>query len=74
MVIKVTEEATPMMTIDEVAQYLHLHPLTVRQLAERVRSQAFKVGRRWRVRRELLDEWFEQKSLESVRRDEIRKT
>ena len=31
MVKKVAEEEPPIMTIDEVAQYLHLHPLTVRR-------------------------------------------
>lgn len=71
---KVTAEATPIMTIDEVAQYLRLHPLTVRRLAGEGEIPAFKVGRQWSVERELLDEWFEQKCLESARHAESRKT
>ena len=48
----------PIMTIDEVAEYLHLHPLTVRRLARDGEIPAFKVGRQWRIKRELLDRWI----------------
>jgi excisionase family DNA binding protein len=39
------EDTAQMMTIDEVAKYLSLHPLTVRRLAREGRIPAFKVGR-----------------------------
>lgn len=55
-----------MMTIDEVAKYLNLHPLTVRRLAREGAITAFKVGRQWRVKRELLDQWLKEKSMENV--------
>ena len=56
----------PIMTIDEVASYLSLHPLTVRRLARDGEIPAFKVGRQWRVQRELLDRWMEEQSMKSV--------
>ena len=56
----------PIMTIEEVAAYLGLHALTVRRLARDGEIPAFKVGRQWRVQRELLDQWMEEQSMENV--------
>ena len=65
---KGTDRASPIMTVDEVAEYLNLHPLTVRRLAREKEIPAFKLGRQWRVKRELLDRWLEQKSKQNVER------
>ena len=59
-------KAASIMTIDEVAEYLQLHPLTVRRLARDGEIPAFKVGRQWRVKRELLDLWLEETSTQNV--------
>ena len=58
------EAAASMMTINEAAEYLSLHPLTVRRLAREGKIPAFKVGRQWRVKRELLDRFIEQASMQ----------
>ena len=58
-----TPSASPIMSVEEVAAYLSLHPLTVRRLARDGEIPAFKVGRQWRVKRALLDEWIEQRSM-----------
>ena len=52
-----------MMDIEQVAAYLGLHPLTVRRLARDGEIPAFKVGRQWRVKRGLLDQWIKKRSL-----------
>jgi excisionase family DNA binding protein len=57
--------ASPVMSVEEVAEYLSLHPLTVRRLARDGEIPAFKVGRQWRVKRALLDAWIEQRSMGS---------
>ena len=49
------DKPDPIMTVDEVAEYLGLHPLTVRRLARDGDIPAIKVGRQWRVKRDLLD-------------------
>ena len=59
---KSTDKADPMMTIDEVAEYLRMHPMTVRRMAREGAVPAFKVGRQWRIKRELLDRWMERES------------
>ncbi len=56
----------PIMTIDEVAEYLNLHPLTVRRFAREGLILVFKAGRQWRVKQELLDRWLEQESMKNV--------
>jgi excisionase family DNA binding protein len=63
----------PIMTVDEVAEYLDLHPLTVRRLARDSEIPAFseipfrgKVGRQWRVQRKLLDQWLVEESMKNL--------
>jgi excisionase family DNA binding protein len=57
-----TPEMPDMMTIAEVALYLKLHELTVRRLAREGELPAFKVGRQWRIKRELLESWILERS------------
>jgi excisionase family DNA binding protein len=51
-----------MLTIAEVAKYLKLHELTVRRLAREGELPAFKVGRQWRIKRDLLEDWIQSRS------------
>ncbi len=44
-------------TAEEVAQYLKLHPYTVRRLAREKKIPAFRVGGQWRFRRDDIDKW-----------------
>ena len=55
-----------MLTIAQVAHYLKLHELTVRRLAREGELPAFKVGRQWRIKRNLLDEWIADRSGKGV--------
>jgi excisionase family DNA binding protein len=50
------------MTAREVAEYLRLAEATVYRLAQVGNIPAVKVGRAWRFKRELIDEWFRDKS------------
>jgi len=56
------EDMPDMLTIAEVAKYLKLHELTVRRLAREGELPAFKVGRQWRIKRNLLESWIEDRS------------
>ena len=60
------ETTPPVMTIDQVAEYLHLHPLTVRRLARDGQLPAIKIGRQWRVKRDLLDRWLAEEAMKNV--------
>ena len=60
------QEWPPIMTIAEVSQYLGLHELTVRRLAREGAIPALKLGRQWRIKRDLLERWIEQRSLDNL--------
>lgn len=60
------DKPDPIMTIEETAEYLSLHPLTIRRLAREGEIPAFKVGRQWRVRRSILDQWLTDKSAQNL--------
>ena len=48
------------MTIKEVSEYLKMNYRTVYRLAERGEIPAFKLGKNWRVKKDLLDKWIEE--------------
>ncbi|MFB0545349.1 MAG: helix-turn-helix domain-containing protein [Anaerolineae bacterium] len=54
------------MTIQEVARYLSLHELTVRRLAREGELPAFKIGRQWRIKKEILNRWIEEQTLRNI--------
>jgi excisionase family DNA binding protein len=45
------------MKIDEVADYLHVHPSTIYRLLKRQEIPAFKIGSDWRFNLESIDQW-----------------
>jgi excisionase family DNA binding protein len=60
------ESFPPIMTIAQVSRYLGLHELTVRRLAREGAIPALKLGRQWRVKRDLLEKWIENRSLDNL--------
>jgi excisionase family DNA binding protein len=49
--------ASPVMTIKEVATYLRVHPCTLYRLLKRQGLPYFKVGSDYRFNREQIDAW-----------------
>lgn len=47
------------MTLDEVAQYLHVHPSTVYRLLKNEHLPAFKMDRDWCFNLTSIDHWVE---------------
>lgn len=45
------------MTLEEVAVYLRVHPSTIYRLLKKNRIPAFKVGSDWRFNVESVDRW-----------------
>jgi excisionase family DNA binding protein len=58
-------EPTDIMTVEEVARYLKLKPQTVYKWAQEGQIPAAKLGKEWRFRRRLLDEWIDRRIYES---------
>ncbi|HXF06476.1 MAG TPA: helix-turn-helix domain-containing protein [Blastocatellia bacterium] len=44
-------------TLKEVAEYLNVHPDSVRRYAKRGELPAFKIGTDWRFNKESIDQW-----------------
>lgn len=47
------------MTVEEVAKYLKLKPQTVYKWAQDGQIPGTKLGKEWRFRRRILDEWID---------------
>jgi excisionase family DNA binding protein len=56
--------ATTVLTLEEVAQFLRIHPSTVYRLLRKHTIPAFKVGSDWRFNRESVENWV--KKLETT--------
>jgi excisionase family DNA binding protein len=52
------QENIPIMTVREVADYLRLSEAKVYRLANEGNVPSFRLGKSWRFRRDLLDEWI----------------
>jgi excisionase family DNA binding protein len=48
---------SPIMTVKEVAAYLHVHASTVYRALKHGRLPAFKIGDSWRFNIEIIDRW-----------------
>lgn len=46
------------LTVDELARLLHLHVMTVYRLVKQGKLPGFKVGGRWRFRRDAVEDWM----------------
>jgi len=48
------------MTLEEVASYLRLKPQTIYTWAQDKKIPAAKLGKEWRFKKSIVDEWFMQ--------------
>lgn len=49
------------LTIKDVAEYLHVHTATIYKYAQQGKIPAFKIGSDWRFHKEYLDAWIDQR-------------
>ena len=56
------ERPKEVMTLREASQYLGISPDTLYKYLNEDRIPAFKLGNRWRFKKDLLDRWMEKKS------------
>ena len=48
------------LTVDEVARYLRVHPMTVQRWCRTGDLPAAKIGRAYRIKKDELDQWWVQ--------------
>jgi excisionase family DNA binding protein len=56
------EKQKEVMTVREASEYLGISPDTLYKYLSEDRIPAFKLGNRWRFKKDLLDRWMEKKS------------
>jgi len=56
------ERLKEVMTLRKASQYLGISPDTLYKYLGEDKIPAFKLGNRWRFKKDLLDRWMEQKS------------
>ena len=56
------ERLKEVMTLREASQYLGISPDTLYKYLSENRIPAFKLGNRWRFKKDILDRWMEKKS------------
>jgi len=57
--------ADEIMTIEEVAEYLKVKPQTAYKWAQEGQIPGAKLGKEWRFRKSILDEWIDASILDS---------
>jgi excisionase family DNA binding protein len=62
------------MTLEQVARYLKLKPQTVYKWAQEGRIPAAKLGKEWRFRKRILDEWIDSAIMQSKTGAEMERT
>ncbi len=50
-------ERASILTLENVAEYLRVHPSTIYRMLKRKQLPAFKIGRDWRFNVESIDRW-----------------
>ena len=51
------DEMDSVLTVQNVAEYLHVHPSTLYRLLKRKQLPAFKIGSEWRFNLESINRW-----------------
>jgi excisionase family DNA binding protein len=55
--VSLKAEQPSILTLENVADYLRVHPSTIYRMLKKKQLPAFKIGRDWRFHRESLDRW-----------------
>ena len=67
--IKPTKEKLTIMTVHEVAEYLRMSESKVYRLAREHTIPVIRIGKAWRFRKDLLDDWLSQRAEASLKAD-----
>jgi excisionase family DNA binding protein len=59
-------KSAPILTIEELAEYLKVSKSTLYKLAQEGKVPGQKVGRHWRFRRGAVDLWLDQRGIQAA--------
>lgn len=58
-------------TVQELANYLRMKPLTIYKHASKGRLPGFKVGSHWRFKRTTIDQWIQSQEITNFNRQSL---
>jgi excisionase family DNA binding protein len=58
--------ASSMMTVEELAKYLKMKTVTIYKHAQEGKIPGFKVGSKWRFKKETIDEWIKRQERKTM--------
>jgi excisionase family DNA binding protein len=61
------EIGNEILTIREVCDLLQVHPTTLYRLTKQGKIPSFRIGTDWRFRRDEIERWVVEKSMDNVR-------
>ena len=61
------ESGNEILTIKEVCDLLQVHPTTLYKLIRQGKIPSFRIGADWRFRRDEIERWMAEKSMDNVR-------
>ena len=64
-----TKDNLTIMTVHEVAEYLRLSEAKVYRLVKEGRMPVIRIGKTWRFRKDLLDDWLSECAESSMKSD-----
>jgi excisionase family DNA binding protein len=64
--IRSREEEFSIMTVHDVASYLRLSEAKVYRLAKEGSVPSFRLGKSWRFRKDMIDEWTKRKTQQTI--------
>ncbi len=64
----ISEKEKRLLTIDEIAEFLHMNPMTVYSWVKDGKIPAFKIGKVWRFRQTEIDEWLKKQKYKKTKR------
>jgi excisionase family DNA binding protein len=67
--VPTTRNDLTILTVHEVAEYLRMSEAKVYRLAKEGRLPVVRIGKAWRFRKDLLDDWLSQCTESSIRSD-----
>ena len=60
-------KSNQVMTVKDIADYLHMHPMTIYKYVKEGKIPAFKIGASWRVRRDSIQKWIKKSEQQKER-------
>lgn len=64
------EKEIEIMTVKQVAEYLQMDEHTIYKLSRSGKIPAFKIAGQWRYKKEVIDKWIKDGSLENLNKEE----